>query len=73
MPHPRRGISVFGTGGAQLGRWSADALLRAVGVQDKFRGNNARTVALLAQLSLIVGVFPPSLPTRFFCRRRYAA
>jgi hypothetical protein len=53
VPHPRRGAGVLGTRGAQLRRGIADALLPAVRVQDKFRGNEAHAVALLAQLRAV--------------------
>jgi hypothetical protein len=54
VPYPRHGTRALGTRGAQLGRGIADTLLRAVGVQDKFRGNNAGAEALLTQLQVVL-------------------
>jgi hypothetical protein len=54
VPHPRRGAGALGTRGAQLRRGIADALLPAIGVQDKFCGNKAHAEALLTQLRAVV-------------------
>jgi hypothetical protein len=53
VPHPRLRARALGTRGAQLARGIADALLPAVGVQDKFRGDKARAEALLTLLRAV--------------------
>jgi hypothetical protein len=58
VPYPRHGTRALGTRGAQLGRGIADTLLRAVGVQDEFRGNKPGAEALLTQLQVVFSFEP---------------